>query len=379
MNKNTEPLIKIYRFDQLETLRGLLAWWVVIFHCMAFTGLLNSHSKNPIITILSQGDLAVDGFIILSGIVITNLIINKNETYSFYIKRRFFRLAPIYFAALIVSICLQKLYLTTFQNLSSITNPGIFAAKIERVYDFWNNAWQHILLHLTLLHGILPNQLLNHSATTIMTPAWSISLEWQFYITAPLLIFLIRKKLVYQVLLVVLCFVLIFIQKKASLDFEGAFFPFQIRLFLIGIYTFMIYQSKENKPVKVAILLIMITLSLLQKPSVIVPMVLALGFFFIPNMLKQGGRSHAFTHKITSIPFFKQLGKVSYSTYLFHQAVQLCILFVITTYFPITNKLYLFVACFITSSIIVYFLSLILYKYIEEKGISIGKKHMLGK
>ena len=368
-----------YRFDQLETLRGLLAWWVVTFHCLSFTGLNTSPTKNPLLFLLSRGDLAVDGFIILSGIVITNLILNKHESYQFYIKRRFFRLAPIYFTALLVSICLQNLYLITFKNLSTVTDPVLFAPKIERITLFWQHKWEYILLHLTMLHGLVPDQLLANSSTAILTPAWSISLEWQFYLVAPLLLFFVKKGKLYPLVLVFLCITCFIIKIKYPLNFEGAFLPHQIWLFLVGVYTFIVYSSKKNVFLNWLVLTFMITCSIAAKNMAILPIALSLSFFFIPNLIKKESSAHNLVYKLTTIPFLQKLGKISYSTYLFHQAVQLCVLFLMMSYFHINNKLQLFAICFISSSIIVYFLSLLLFRYIEQKGIEIGKIHFTKK
>lgn len=52
----------------------------------------------------------------------------------------------------------------------------------------------HALAHLFMMHGAVPNDVLPHSEYAFNMPAWSISLEWQFYLVAPLFIFVLLKQ-----------------------------------------------------------------------------------------------------------------------------------------------------------------------------------------
>jgi peptidoglycan/LPS O-acetylase OafA/YrhL len=58
---------------ELEGLRGLLALWVFIFHAIRFSGL---H-----VPLLSEGGLAVEVFILLSGFMIARLWMFRSESY----------------------------------------------------------------------------------------------------------------------------------------------------------------------------------------------------------------------------------------------------------------------------------------------------------
>ena len=57
---------------------------------------------------------AVLMFIIISGFVITHLLIEKREKYAPFITRRFLRLYPAYFFCLIAGIVSSYLYARTF-------------------------------------------------------------------------------------------------------------------------------------------------------------------------------------------------------------------------------------------------------------------------
>ena len=51
----------------------------------------------------------------------------------------------------------------------------------------------HGLLHVLLLQGLTPDSWLPFSSSALLGPAWSLSLEWQFYLVAPLLIGALRR------------------------------------------------------------------------------------------------------------------------------------------------------------------------------------------
>jgi len=366
-----------YKFDRLETLRGFLAWWVVIFHALAFTGLLHVFG-NPFIMLLSHGELAVDAFMILSGIVISHLITIKDESYIIYIIRRFFRLSPVFYFALIISIILQPLYLSVFKDLSTLINPDSFASKIERIYQFWEYPVYHIILHLALLHGAVPDNLLKYSSTSIITPAWSISLEWQFYLIAPLLIKSI-KRINGEIVIVVLTICLALIRYFSSIEFQGAFFPFQINLFMIGIYFYFIYtstmNSKKFKWIFFAVFYLLLSISI--KPLVTVPVLIVFLVFFFPWVKRKFKWLSFFDLLSKDSNFFRRLGIVSYSTYLLHQAVQLIIIYVIIHFLRIHSNVMLFWIAFPLSSFLIYLISLFTYRNIELVGIEFGKKYFL--
>ena len=191
------------RFGGLEGLRAWLAWTVVFSHLLSFTGL------GRLVPWLARSvgqlaDGAVMVFIILSGFVITHLILERREPYGPYIARRFLRIYPVYFVALLAGIggtCLAfDAFLVPPWGEMSPTNARLLkqADSLAGGDVFW-----HLAAHLTLLHGAVSSQVLYESQYMFLGPAWSLSLEWQFYLVAPLVVALATHR-VGQVVLVAL-------------------------------------------------------------------------------------------------------------------------------------------------------------------------------
>jgi peptidoglycan/LPS O-acetylase OafA/YrhL len=145
----------------LDVARGVLSWTVVVVHIAWVSGYTHSALRETL------GTWAVDGFIILSGFVITGLLLRKKEHYGRFIVRRWFRLVPAYLVSLGLALLVQGL-------------PK-------------KDALAHLGAHVTLVHGLIPNWLLSGSDMAILPPGWSVSLEWQLYLVAPLLVYGVAK------------------------------------------------------------------------------------------------------------------------------------------------------------------------------------------
>ncbi|GLZ60429.1 acyltransferase [Micromonospora sp. NBRC 107095] len=138
------------RFPALDGLRAIAAVIVVAFH---FGG--------PRWTWLS-GWVGVQLFFVLSGFLITTLMLREEESRgrvslrSFYV-RRIFRILPVYLVVLAATYALAHL------NGAS--------ARLRESMPFY----------LLMVNEFAPNQAFPHS--------WTIAIEWKFYLVWPLLAF----------------------------------------------------------------------------------------------------------------------------------------------------------------------------------------------
>jgi peptidoglycan/LPS O-acetylase OafA/YrhL len=167
-----------HTFKSIEGLRAWMAWWVVVAHAIQTAGVKSLPAW------LVRGELAVEVFIIVSGFVITHLLVTKREPYVPYITRRFFRIVPIYvFCTALATVTLG--WYAEVYSLPWVDYLQMRAERLTLTYEHW---WAHVGLHATLLHGLVPDTVLKYSSSTFLGPAWSLSLEWQFYLFAPLII-----------------------------------------------------------------------------------------------------------------------------------------------------------------------------------------------
>jgi len=142
----------------LTSIRALFALMVVFHHFVGYHGLSAPGWTGDI------GNIAVGWFFMLSGFILAYnfpTLPDRNTTLKFVVSR-FWRLFPVHLVMLVVSIALFA------DSRSLVRNYPIF-----------------FLQSLTLTHAWDANP----SATQAFNvPAWSISVEWFFYLMFPLLI-----------------------------------------------------------------------------------------------------------------------------------------------------------------------------------------------
>ncbi len=298
-----------------------MAWTVVLSHVLHLSGY---DDKQPLmwLKLLLDGTAAVNVFIVVSGFVIAHLLLVRNERYGPYLIRRALRIVPIYYVCLLAALLLLPAQVE-FHTHGWISDHDTWA---RRFAAFEPRLPEHLLGHATLLHGIVPDSILPQSAWSILGPAWSLSLEWQFYLVAPLLLWLLRVNRIVQVLVVVVLLAAhAALHRQTQLIWEWpSFLPLSIHFFLLGIL------CRLHLP------------TLARLPSWVVPVVglaaavifrsrgyelLVWTFFLTAVLLEAAGPDDGSRPKkrfAAAVAFIAQnrlavrLGRSSYSTYLIH-------------------------------------------------------------
>lgn len=308
------------RFDSIESLRAWAAWWVVLNHFLQGVGLGTVTSSNRLVAGIHKlalgGDTAVNIFIIVSGFVITHLLISKREAYLPYILRRWFRIFPIFLFCLGLALVTLPLHSAAWiaPAWSQATEMRLDRAASE--HEFFV---QHLLMHLTLLHGLVPMEVIPYAPTAFLGPAWSLSLEWQFYLLAPLILyFLARAPLVSTVLAA--GFLVLNVALRLQHHFEWqylSFLPLAMPHFLIGIGCRMAIEQR-GAALTNQIVIALGSVLLADPLAVLVWTVFFLvalseaKVIVLPEYAARIARLVALNRVTTSI------GKWSYSTYLIH-------------------------------------------------------------
>lgn len=355
-------------FQPAVGLRAYLATWVVLGHGLQLAGYVKS--KNPVIAFLLRGDAAVSVFIILSGFVITNLLLGKQETYGQYIVRRFFRLFPVYAVCATLGFFAVSLWARYVDLVPWNAAPWwldyrglIHELETEGRVHFW----EHLGLHAVMLHGLVPAEVLGRAAITFLPAAWSISLEWQFYLIAPLVIGCLGSWTRTTALLV-LCGILYTLASKGYLGTytSTSTIFLAVHYFGIGIGSRLAYERLRAlavSPVVVAALFATAAIVMTKDP---LPVVVWGVFFSYLALEEQAPRSGAVFRKLTTNGVVTALGDASYSLYLIHRPIQVVLAYLAVNAFTVsrgaifaTQVLALFVAAGI---------SLFSYRYVEQVG-----------
>ncbi|WP_047146617.1 acyltransferase [Aquamicrobium sp. LC103] len=176
------------RIDELEGIRGLLAVWVVFVHLLPAAGIEagNLGVFEPLFGEL----IRVQIFCIMSGFVIFIMMSRRREAYLPYLSRRLLRIYPVYIFAFALSVAMSGI---AFEALQAAQFPGPKNDGRIAIYEESFAQWPaHVLSHLSLTHGIVPHQWLPSGAYAFLGQAWNISTEFQFYVIAPLLFWLLH-------------------------------------------------------------------------------------------------------------------------------------------------------------------------------------------
>lgn len=163
--------------------------WVVTGHTITFAAIELS-DDNILSKVLGNG-IAVDVFFIISAFVISLMLLRKRSSYGYYIKQRVLRLFPAYLVFLIITLLMLNSSLFVLENFPvEISKTEIREKYIKATLS---SLGFHSLTHLSMLHGLVPSSLSDYPAYTLMGQAWSLTVQFQFFIVAPFLILLFKK------------------------------------------------------------------------------------------------------------------------------------------------------------------------------------------
>jgi peptidoglycan/LPS O-acetylase OafA/YrhL len=315
-----------FRFKGIEGLRGWLACIVASCHLVRITGL---HLRHPLLnTLIQAADLAVCVFIIISGFVITHLVLTKHERYFAYIIRRFFRIYPVYIVCLAFGIITMRLYIDAIAGepwgtLSPLTRLSALGIARESYENFVPN----LIAHLTMLHGAIPDNVLYGGRFAFLSPAWSLSLEWQFYLVAPLVVYFAGRSVRARVCLAAVAvagfwacesqLIGVFLQPRSFL-FGAAL------LFAVGIATRFVFH-KIHQISQYPVAAVLIGILFLSLSAELIPFYTWVIFVIWMRMDSTTDRVSAAIKKgfdlLLDSRLARQLGNMSYPIYLVHMPV----------------------------------------------------------
>ncbi len=349
-------------FPEIDGIRFVAIILVVLFHIHGYfmgkmgNSFADSSTSHPwVYNFFTKGDRGVELFFVLSGFILclpfAHQYINdgkKIELKKYYI-RRVTRLEPPYIIAITSIFILQ---------LAMHVNPGNLTT--------WQ-LFQHYFASLTYTHDLI-----YWGHTPIITVvAWSLEIEIQFYVMAPLFFRLLSlPKITRRIILVSL--ILFFIAVTAPLDIMDpislTIYKF-IKYFFIGILLADFYVSNtaveffNKKWIAPACALLLVILCVIPKEDELYG---KLSFPFLIGLFYYIVLKNEQVKKIFSYKFVPIIGGMCYSIYLLHYTV-ISIFGRFTTKIRITDH-YLPNLYFqmVVLSLIALVISSVFYLYIER-------------
>ncbi|MDR0605005.1 MAG: acyltransferase [Bacteroidales bacterium] len=258
--------------NNFNFLRLLFASMVVIGHCRDLSGF-----KYPILIIVDT-HIAVCGFFIISGFLITKSCLYTRGLKEYFIKRAK-RLLPAYFLVII----LAAFVLSLFSSLSF------------REYFFSLGFCKYIVANLMFMNFLCPSLPGVFNGKAINGALWTIKIEVAFYIVIPFIILFLKKLdnlkkrnvflgavYISAILYRSVCLYLKNISNSNIIDKLEHQFPGFMQYFAFGIFMLLNYdriQRHEKKWIVPAI--IIFGLHYITKTEFLMPVALGLLVIFV--------------------------------------------------------------------------------------------------
>jgi peptidoglycan/LPS O-acetylase OafA/YrhL len=367
------------RFVAIEGLRAWLAWAVVAWHLVQFTGL--ARDDGPMSWFAAMGDAGVMVFIAISGFVIAGLVTDKAEPYPQYIIRRAFRIFPVYLVILAIAFAALPLGIWAGDHAPWAGDPTFYYDDVLHGWDdtVAGRPVQQAMLHLTLMQGVVPDSIWPNTSTAVLGPAWSLSLEWQFYLVAPVLVWLVanprfRMATVGAVALMGLAW---------HFDLFGdymapSFLPAAAYVFLIGIVCRMNFERIRAMAIGPEVIPLLLALGVIYR-DVLWLSIWAAALVYLARSdawrIAQG-RPHwiaATMDKLFASPLAVYLGARSYSVYLVHMPMMMLVAWLMTENVTLAEtpaRLVVMGGALLATLVV----SDVLYRLVERPMIALGSK-----
>jgi peptidoglycan/LPS O-acetylase OafA/YrhL len=351
-------------YTELDSLRGMAAMGVVLYHCMT--------------PFIFWGWSCVDLFFVLSGFLITSIIFNNIDDSSFFKAfyiRRALRIWPVYFL-LLLGICLVYLIAVLFfdEPLRKPTGISLYFVFLQYV-DCYFVKGQESYFHY--FH--------------CFQQSWSLAVEEQFYLFWPMVFFFLRPSFIKMIVCtIIFCWLAVYM---ASQGFESVLLLVKSHGLLLGILlSYIAYERDQGKVtwyvkkslwifvLAIGIGLMLVFPYLIEGYSVSfdkdmhkhVPPYMSLAFslvyFGIVGLcVLFAGNPYL---KLLRLKPLLWLGSISYGLYMYHPVVFDSLVFIFNRY-HVFNGYILLITGFLMSLLIAH----LSYQFMEKKFLNMRKKY----
>jgi peptidoglycan/LPS O-acetylase OafA/YrhL len=364
-NNKTEKL-SIPFYENLNGLRFIGALSVFLFH--GFTlgremwgDFFQSSLFKGIFKIMNKGHHGVGLFFVLSGFLITSLLLNeakrKGHINAFgFFMRRLLRIWPLYFIIVFFGFILFPMLPNGFETQNSLLHYALFISNFEELWTGWRDS------------------------ISFLTITWSVSIEEQFYMAWVALIALIpafRKGKHYHYYFLLLIIISVIFRFTHAGEERTIYFhtlsvisDLAIGGLLSVVTSQTSYLDKLKSLSRIKIIVVYLTGgALLLASTKLFPGYLVslerifIGLFFAFVIFEQIYCRNSF-YKADRIRGFFKLGEISYGLYMYHCIVIYFVQRVIIQY-DFQGSIIGFIAFLLISGYTTIAISRLSYTYIE--------------
>ncbi|MBZ5502118.1 MAG: acyltransferase [Acidobacteriia bacterium] len=319
------------RVPELDGLRGVAILLVVVCHYVPMDGTAPAGTAAHLLQrFTSLGWSGVDLFFVLSGFLIGGILLDARTSASYYstfYARRFFRIIPIYYLWITAYIALAVFAGATIQRIS---NSGMAPSLGLPVY-----------LHYLFLQN-LPGGNLPGLAGAWFVPLWSLAVEEQFYLIAPLVVRFVSPRQLPRTLGAVIAFapaLRAFLNLAVGISplIVGALWmPSRADALALGMLLAVIWRREHVRMwfqenigllyaaggfLSLGVLSLWIWAYTPRSLGVQIPGYTCLAFFYACLLLIALLHSSGPLAALMRMAWLRELGKVSYCVYIIHEAV----------------------------------------------------------
>jgi peptidoglycan/LPS O-acetylase OafA/YrhL len=292
---------RVKYYKSIDGLRALSIVLVLLFHA--------GFSWVP------GGFIGVDVFFVISGFLITKNVLsdieNKNWSFITFYKKRMARLLPALFVIIFITL-IAAFFIIAPGDLAALGKSGVYSVlSLANLYFFSSSGYFD-----------------SSSETKSLLHTWSLSVEEQFYLIWPALLFLLyllgsRKKVIIGIVLISLTsLILTLVTFNYSQNLVFFYMPFRVYQFGFGaLLSLFAHRLSPEKPVLkfflgifsiLLLLLLSTTINGTSHPwlNQVLPAIAAVFFIY--------SSESRLIHKIFSSSIPEWIGKRSYSIYLVH-------------------------------------------------------------
>ncbi len=377
--------IKIKRphFKNLDGLRFLAALSVFVFHIVSELKVIapeqtKGHFYQLLTFITSKGTLGVNFFFVLSGFLITYLILfeikNKGSfNLKYFLIRRALRIWPLYYLIVLIGFVIFPLIFKDYHTQHHLINYVFFLVNFDEIY-----------------YGV------NDSINFLASP-WSVAVEEQFYLFWGIL-FLMLSTIIYKhkkgglifKFIILFLFILSLMFRWVNIDEYRMIYYHTLSVMpdiLTGAvlgYLFVsnhpiIIQLKRFSKPKILLVYLIGGLIIIFKTKIFMGewlvferYIIALFFAFV--IIEQISFKHSF-YKIENIKGTAFLGKISYGIYMYHLVVIYLLERLID--FNLFSDAISIILFIVLSLVFTFFVSLASYKWFEQPFLSLKTRFIL--